>query len=376
MTTQGLQVECERHHAGVPVEDVAAAAAYYTGTLGFSLGFTWGDPPTFAGVTLGDVQIFLEQDDDAVGGGASVYFVVGDADALYEFHRVRGADVVRAPGDRAWGLRDYTIRDPYGHRLTFGHHLSTAGPPIEIERVDVPVRLETRVASVLRDLAAHKRMSVSSCLEETLLHTFEPFGDGVASPHTRQDLRHIQALKEKHGIDFDSHASYRFVERASVAMLDFAARYTDAWCSQDPSRVASFYTADGTLTVNDGAPAVGRAAIAGAAQGFMTAFPDLVVRMDRVDADDDRVTYHWTLTGSHTGPGGTGRAVRISGRERWRFGGDGLIAESIGSFDEADYRRQLSGPPDEKERAATQAHDDGAVPAEGSRPRERDQEHR
>jgi hypothetical protein len=62
-------------------------------------------------------------------------------------------------------------------------------------------------------LADFKHMTVTGCLEETLLHTFEPLGDGVASLHTKSDLRHIQELKKKHGIDYDSHASYRFVER-------------------------------------------------------------------------------------------------------------------------------------------------------------------
>jgi hypothetical protein len=56
-------------------------------------------------------------------------------------------------------------------------------------------------------------MSLSSCLEEILLHTNEPLGDGVASPHTKSTLRYIQELKKKHGIDYDSHGSYRFVER-------------------------------------------------------------------------------------------------------------------------------------------------------------------
>jgi hypothetical protein len=50
-------------------------------------------------------------------------------------------------------------------------------------------------------------------LEEILLHTCEPLGDGVASPHTQRTLRYIQELKKKHGIDYDSHGSYRFVER-------------------------------------------------------------------------------------------------------------------------------------------------------------------
>ena len=79
--------------------------------------------------------------------------------------------------------------------------------------MDVPVRLEKRLAALLHDLAAYKRMSLSSCLEEILLHTNEPFGDGVASPHTKAQLSHIQTLKHKHGIDYDSHGSYRFVEK-------------------------------------------------------------------------------------------------------------------------------------------------------------------
>jgi hypothetical protein len=77
----------------------------------------------------------------------------------------------------------------------------------------VSVRLEKRLAALLVDLAAHKRMTLTSCLEEILLHTNEPLGDGVASPHTRSQLRYIQELKKKHGIDYDSHGSYRFVER-------------------------------------------------------------------------------------------------------------------------------------------------------------------
>ena len=53
------KVDCEQHHATLSVSDVLAAADFYTKKLGFSLGFTWGDPPTMAGLNLGDVQIFL-----------------------------------------------------------------------------------------------------------------------------------------------------------------------------------------------------------------------------------------------------------------------------------------------------------------------------
>jgi hypothetical protein len=56
-------------------------------------------------------------------------------------------------------------------------------------------------------------MSLNSCLEEALLHTFEQVGEGVASPHSKKTFKYIQELKQTHGIDYDAHASYRFVER-------------------------------------------------------------------------------------------------------------------------------------------------------------------
>jgi hypothetical protein len=123
---------------------------------------------------------------------------------------------------------------------------------------------------------------------------------------------------------------------------DFATRYTAAWCSHNAASVALFYDEQGSLKINEASPSVGRAAITEAAQGFMTAFPDMVVKMDSLDVGGSRrATYHWTLTGTNTGPGGTGNAVRISGYEEWRMGDNGLIAESKGHFDEAEYQRQL-----------------------------------
>lgn len=204
-------VECERHHTGLPVDDVMAAARFYTEKLGFELGFTWGEPATMAGVNLGDAQIFLEQGTPNPDG-CTLYFVVGDADELFTFHSRNHVEIVVTPDDRPYGLRDFRVRDLNGYALTFGHYIYTVGPPVPIERVDIPMRIEKRLAALLHDLAEHKRMSLSSCLEEILLHTSEPYGDGVASPHTKSQLRYIQALKEKHGIDYDCHASYRFAE--------------------------------------------------------------------------------------------------------------------------------------------------------------------
>ncbi len=129
----------------------------------------------------------------------------------------------------------------------------------------------------------------------------------------------------------------------SAELTDFATRYTAAWCSHEPARVAAFFAEQGSLTINHGAPSVGRAAITAAAQGFMSAFPDMVVIMDSLETTGAMIRYHWTLTGTNTGPGGTGRPVHISGYEEWTFGPDGLIGRSLGHFDEAEYQRQIQG---------------------------------
>lgn len=126
-------------------------------------------------------------------------------------------------------------------------------------------------------------------------------------------------------------------------LVDFATRYTAAWNSQRPARVAAFFAETGSLRINDGAPAVGREAIAASALGFMTAFPDLGVAMDAVVMEGQTAVYRWTLTGTNSGPGGTGNVVKISGYEEWQLDAGGLIAESKGHFDEADYHRQLKG---------------------------------
>src|SRR4051812_18677525 len=122
-----------------------------------------------------------------------------------------------------------------------------------------------------------------------------------------------------------------------VELGDFAARYTAAWCSRNPASVAAFFSQGGSLRVNDDPPAVGREAVTQVAQSFMTAFPDLSLAMDDLLQRGDEAEYHWTLTGTNTGPNGTSHRVRISGFETWRMGRDGLIMSSHGRFDASEY---------------------------------------
>ena len=127
----------------------------------------------------------------------------------------------------------------------------------------------------------------------------------------------------------------------SNRLKEFAKRYAKAWCSQNPDSLAAFFAERGSISINNGPPAVGRAAIAKEAEAFMTMFPDMIVTFDKLEPRGDRTAFHWTLTGTNSGLGGTGNRVQISGYELWKIDNDGLIRESKGNFDSAEYERQL-----------------------------------
>ena len=74
----------------------------------------------------------------------------------------------------------------------------------------------------------------------------------------------------------------------------------------------------------------------------MTAFPDMVVRLVELREAGERIEFHWHWTGTNTGPGGTGAAVDLTGFESWILDDDGLILESLGHLDAAEYERQLN----------------------------------
>ena len=114
-----------------------------------------------------------------------------------------------------------------------------------------------------------------------------------------------------------------------------ARTYTEAWCSRDPARVAGHYVPGGLITINGG----DAAPIAEVAEAFIAAFPDIEVFMDDlVLREDGIIEYRWTFTGTSAE---TGKSVRVPGFEEWTIAPGGLIAESRGHFDQAEYDRQV-----------------------------------
>ena len=128
----------------------------------------------------------------------------------------------------------------------------------------------------------------------------------------------------------------------SAELWDLAVQCSRAWSSQDPNGMAACYEEEGWQSINGGPPAEGRAALAEVASSHMTAFPDLQVSLDQLLTAGDAAFFVWTLTGTNTGPDGTGNPVRVSGIELWNMGQTGLIASSQGYYDAATYGHQLA----------------------------------
>jgi len=74
------------------------------------------------------------------------------------------------------------------------------------------------------------------------------------------------------------------------------------------------------------------------------AFPDLQVKLDRIIAEGDLVSLHWSAKGTNTvatGPfPGTGKAVAVDGMSFFRFA-DGKIVEEWSTYDNLTIMQQL-----------------------------------
>jgi hypothetical protein len=78
--------------------------------------------------------------------------------------------------------------------------------------------------------------------------------------------------------------------------------------------------------------------------GWKSATPDLVIAVEDIVAEGDRVAVRWTATGTNTGEGNglpaTGKRITVGGMTFWRMR-DGRIAEEWGVVDMLSALRQL-----------------------------------
>jgi len=57
-------------------------------------------------------------------GMSLVDLTVEGLDQLHQELSARGAPVLSAPEDQPWGMREFSIRTPDGHRIRFGESIS------------------------------------------------------------------------------------------------------------------------------------------------------------------------------------------------------------------------------------------------------------
>lgn len=110
------------------VADVQRTAVYFRDVLGFDVPRFWNEPPDFAIASRGHTSVMLRQwrpqetpkPNAAYEDALDAYFWVSDADALHAEYAGKGADIVCAPVNQDYGMREFTVRAPDGHVLVFG----------------------------------------------------------------------------------------------------------------------------------------------------------------------------------------------------------------------------------------------------------------
>ncbi len=110
------------------VLDLKASTRYYMDVLGFSKdpinaeGWSFLTRDTFR-VMLG--ECLGERPASELGDHSYfVYWNVDDVDQFYEEIVAKGALVTSEPSDKPWGLREFGLRTPDGHRITCGELIS------------------------------------------------------------------------------------------------------------------------------------------------------------------------------------------------------------------------------------------------------------
>ena len=99
----------------------------------------------------------------------------------------------------------------------------------------------------------------------------------------------------------------------------FAKQYAAAWSSADPANVLALHSETSRLSVNDGDPAIGKAAIRKIIEDFMKAYPDLHIQVNDVVEEDTGTVFYCHVIATNSGPGGTGGKINMAVQEFWTF---------------------------------------------------------
>jgi len=112
------------------VADLPASCDFFVSSLGFTVDFTYGEPPFYGQVARDGARLALRQVDRPVLAGINAAMAaepdmlaatitVDDAEALHLEFRAAGAPFHQALRTEPWGARTFIVRDPDGNLLLF-----------------------------------------------------------------------------------------------------------------------------------------------------------------------------------------------------------------------------------------------------------------
>jgi len=108
------------------VHDLATSVDYYTRILRMAIDFT---APGWAFLSRGSFRLMLGECADAMPAhetGDHSYFVYVTVEGIDEFYGElagNGAVLIQKLSDKPWGMREFGVRTPDGHRIMFGQEI-------------------------------------------------------------------------------------------------------------------------------------------------------------------------------------------------------------------------------------------------------------
>lgn len=108
------------------VQDLAASVDYYTKVLGLAIDFT---APGWAFLSRGSFRLMLGECADTMPAHETsdhsyfAYVTTEGVDELYAEVVANGASLTQTLASKPWGMREFGVRTPDGHRIMFGQEL-------------------------------------------------------------------------------------------------------------------------------------------------------------------------------------------------------------------------------------------------------------
>ena len=115
------------HHYVLAVPDAQRTAEFFVRQLGFEHCSVADAGWRF--VSRDGFMVMLGSCPDAIPpaklGDHSyfAYFVVDDVDGYFRELRAKGVHVLSSPADKPWGMREFGLRTPDGHRIMVGQKI-------------------------------------------------------------------------------------------------------------------------------------------------------------------------------------------------------------------------------------------------------------